>query len=693
MLNLPRTNSVRCFVCCAVLLSILQSVRADILLPDGTPNPSHPTFYAWFDASDGVNGQGTPPDGASVTSWIDRTGNEHDLLRTSTNPDQQPTFREEIANGYPAVEFDGNDYLWGDSSGEFGAIAGDKTFFFVVQVHVADGGYVFDSSSGGGRNAVLTGQSASPAKWNIFTGYEPPTVGPLVDVEVFQVHSVKISSGYNEHFINGESVSSGTSQMATLKGLILGSRYTVDYFLQGELAEMLIYDELLGDLDRQAIEGYLIDKHPITEPPVIYPEYVDVFEGGDGLYPSYRIPAIITTLEGTILAFCEARQGGDHSKNDIVMRRSTDGGDTWEPLQVLHDAGGDSLNDPLVVQVREGAHAGRILLLYMRFPEGCHTNCVDIGYGPNSSHNYLMYSDDDGVTWDGPFDVTEQVRRITSNFAGTPGIGIQKRHEPHTGRIVMPLRQGPISHIQMYALFSDDGGDSWTWGDLVDDSQTPGGGDEVQMVELADGSLLLNARSRYGTKHRKIARSVDGGETWSSLEDDDELVEPQCMATVLSLADPIDGFTKSRILYAGPDSTISRIMGTVHVSYDGGETWPVSRVMYPGGYAYSCLTVIDQCNSIGCLFERDGYQYISLARYNLDWITDGDDTLADDPPCDDCPGDVDDDDAVNVVDLLILLADWGCADLPGLCIGDIVADGIVDVSDLLLLLAMWGPCQ
>ena len=373
------------------------------------------------------------------------------------------------------------------------------------------------------------------------------------------------------------------------------------------------------------------------------------------------------------------------------MRRSTDGGDTWGNVVVLHDAGGDSLNDPLVLQVREGPNAGRIILIYMRFPQGCHTNCVVPGYdGPNICRNYMMHSDDDGVTWAQPVEVTQQVRRETTNFAGTPGFGIQKRYPPNAGRLVFPLRQGPAGTVKIYALYSDDGGDTWTWGDLVDDSQTPGGGDEVQMIELVDGSLMLNARSYSGTKHRKIARSVDGGQTWSPLVDENQLIEPQVMAGVIRYTDPLDGYTQSRILYAGPFSQSSRVLGTVHLSYDDGVTWPIRKTIYPGPYAYSVQTVID-CQTIGVLFERDGYQHISLARFDLEWLTDGGDTVLGKAECRDdaCPGDIDGNLEVGFSDLILLLNAWGpCSGCPE----DLDADDNVGFADLSLLLAAWGRC-
>ena len=603
------------------------TASAQILALDGTPNTGHPTFYAWFDAADGVNGAGAPADGTAVTHWNDRTGQGRDLLRVSTNPAQRPVFRTAFANGHPAVDFDGDAYIWGNNSGEFGTITGAKTIFIVTRADAASGGYAFDGTSASQRNAFFTGQTANPAQWVVYTGNEPVTANALVGTGVFRTHSMTLDQGASEHFINGASNATGTTALAPLGGLILGSRYSVGHFFVGAIAEILVYDAVLSAADRQAIEGYLLGKHPPVDPPPP-PPVIDVFDTGDGLYAAYRIPAIVTTQAGTVLAFAEGRESlSDHAKNDIVMRRSIDGGDTWGPIVVLHDDGDNSLNNPCAVQLHSGPNAGRVLLMYQRYPQGCHESCVVPGYsGPNICRSFLMISDDDGVTWSAPHETTAQVKPpVATSIAGGPGVGIQKRRAPHAGRVIFPFNRGPNPNWKVYAVYSDDGGATWAYGQIADDSQSPGVGNEVQMAELADGSVLLNSRSNAGTKHRKIAHSLDGGATWTPLVDETQLVEPQCMASTLRYTDPIDGMTP-RLLYAGPNSQASRVKGTVWMSYDEGQTWPIQREIWPGGYAYSVLSVIDD-QTIGVLFERDNYQHISLTKFDLQWLTQGDDCV------------------------------------------------------------------
>jgi sialidase-1 len=611
------------------LLALLSGIAAPVhaqATVGGVPDPTYPGLHGWYDAADGVNGPGSPSDGASVTSWADRSVSGNDLVRSSTDAGQRPTYLASAANGLPAVDFDGNDYLWGDSGAEFGTLAGSKTILAVVEVDTADGGYVFDSSSGAGRNAAFTGQIADPGRWHQYTG-QVITVGPQVSTGVAQVHTFSFDAAGHSHRINGVEVSSGSGALDSLAGIVLGARFNLANRFDGRISELLVYSELLGSADRDAVEGYLLTKHPVSEPPP-QPTFTDVFDGGVG-YPSYRIPSVLETESGILLAFAEGRASlADHAENDIVMRRSADGGATWEPLVTLADEGTDSLNNPCALQVESGPHAGRILLMYQRYPVGCHESCVVPGHsGPNICRGYLMHSDDDGLTWSAPREVTTEVKRPTgaTSIASGPGVGIQLRRGPFAGRILMPFNQGP-NPWKVYAAYSDDGGDTWAYGALCDDSQTSGCGNEVQMVELVDGTVMLNSRNFGGIGLRKRAFSFDGGLSWTPLEDDPGLAEPGCMASVLRHTDPLDGISSSRIAYAGPNSTTGRVDGTVHLSYDEGQTWSVSKLLKPGFYAYSVLASLGN-GDLGVLFESANYDRITFARVPVAWLTDGADCV------------------------------------------------------------------
>ena len=346
------------------------------------------------------------------------------------------------------------------------------------------------------------------------------------------------------------------------------------------------------------------------------PELITVFEAGKDGFPTCRIPSLLAATDGTLLAFCEGRQHrGDHACNSIVLKRSSDGGRTWEPARVVADEGGDSLNDPSAVLDHRN---GRVILHYTRFAEGYHSDKAVPGYDdPRAARNYVISSADSGASWSEPVEVTRQVKRPEVRCAVTTcGVGIQLRRGPHAGRLVHAVYQfgGQVSR-EAYAIYSDDGGASWTMGACA---RTPddAGAAEPQVVELADGRILLNARTRTGL--RKVAESNDGGASFSDLASDPALIDPACQASILRCGDPLDG-DPSRLLFSNPASQTERLNGTVRLSLDEGATWPVGRTICAGSFAYSCLAVLAD-GMLGCLFEADDYQRIVLARFSLGWL-------------------------------------------------------------------------
>lgn len=357
------------------------------------------------------------------------------------------------------------------------------------------------------------------------------------------------------------------------------------------------------------------------------PEFSDVFTSGQEGYASIRIPAVLATNSGNVLAFAEGRQRpSDQAENDIVTKRSTDGGKTWSPLQVIHEDGANSLNNPTVVQERE---SGRIFLMYQRIPAHLkeHSASTATGLdGPDIYRNLLVWSDDDGKTWSKPLDVTATTKRPerATTVASGPGIGIQLTRGPHKGRLIIPFNEGPYGKWQNYAVFSDDAGKTWRYGADVPDAFVPDGKggersqiNEVQMVELSDGSIRLSTRQFAGAKVRRTSISRDGGESWSTVSELPELTDPSCMQGLLRYSFD-DGAGKGRLLHTGPDST-KRDHGAVYLSTDDGATWPVKRELYPGGFAYSVPTRLAD-GTVGVLFEADGYKRIVFARFPIGWV-------------------------------------------------------------------------
>jgi sialidase-1 len=357
------------------------------------------------------------------------------------------------------------------------------------------------------------------------------------------------------------------------------------------------------------------------------PEFSDVFTAGEGNYKSIRIPSVVVSKRGTVLAFAEGRAArADQAANDIILKRSADRGKSWGALHLIHEDGAHSLNNPTAVVEQD---SGRVFLIYQRIPahlKEASKNTQTSFEGTNIYRNLLVWSDDDGATWTKPLDVTRATKRPTraTTIASGPGIGIQLTRGPHRSRLIFPFNEGPYWQWNNFSVFSDDRGKTWKCGENVPGAFLPDPKlgersqiNEVQMVECSDGSIRLNSRQFSGAKVRKTSLSRDGGVTWSPVEDVSELRDPSCNASILRYSFD-DAKGHGRIFYSGPDST-KRDTGTVHLSLDDGATWSVKRVLWPGSFAYSVLTKLPD-GTVGCLFEADNYVRIIFARFPLAWI-------------------------------------------------------------------------
>lgn len=357
------------------------------------------------------------------------------------------------------------------------------------------------------------------------------------------------------------------------------------------------------------------------------PEVADVFVPRADGFASIRIPSVVVSKKGVVLAFAEGRAANaDQAKNKILLKRSSDGGRTWGQVAVIAADGEKALNNPCAVVDR---NSGLVLLVYQSYPAGVgeRSGTIQPGYdGELVVKNWLITSNDDGLTWTKPRDITRQTKRekIVTTVAGGPGIGIQLRHGPHAGRMLIPFNEGPFGVWNIYAVYSDDLGQTWQMGAAAPGGLVDAGKgkktstvNEAQFVELQDGSIRFNVRRWAGKAVRKTCVSNDGGQTWSKVEDAPDLADPGCMGSVLRYTDPADG-GKSRILFSGPQST-KRENGTVFVSYDEGQTWPVKRVLCKDSFAYSCLTTLPD-GVIGCLYEAEGTKKIVFARLTLHWL-------------------------------------------------------------------------
>lgn len=346
------------------------------------------------------------------------------------------------------------------------------------------------------------------------------------------------------------------------------------------------------------------------------PQKIDVFTSGQEGYHTFRIPSVIVTKKGTVLAFCEGRKNSrsDTGDIDLVLKRSLDGGKTWQPMQIVWDDAGNTCGNPCPVVDRT---TGAIWLpLTHNLGQDSEKQIVD-GSSKGSRTVWLTKSEDDGVTWARPVEITATTKDPKWTWYATgPGVGIQAK----AGRLVIPCDnkadQGKTR--QSHVIYSDDHGKTWKLGGIVGPNCN-----ESQVVEKADDTLLLNMRSYQANNRRLVATSKDGGITWSKPVEDQALIEPVCQGSIVRYSDEKNG-GKNRLLFSNPASTKREKM-TVRLSHDEGGTWPVSRLLHEGPAAYSCLTVTSD-GVIGCLYEcgdKSAYDKITFARFSLDWLTGG----------------------------------------------------------------------
>ncbi|MFC2123395.1 exo-alpha-sialidase [Bacteroidota bacterium] len=346
----------------------------------------------------------------------------------------------------------------------------------------------------------------------------------------------------------------------------------------------------------------------------------------DGVEYGYRIPALIVSRTGTLLAFAERRVGlHDHAQNDIVLKRSTDNGNDWESMQVIADMGKKSLNDPCAVVLE----SGRILLMYQMFPYGIHTinsgwiQMADNGYdGPRNTKTFMVYSDDDGKTWSDPKDMTKIIRPVNRISVGSPGIGIQLSRGDYKGRIIFPLYftrrlNERVCDWTNAVGWSDDEGVTWQISNDIQEIGHTGKGNEAQVVELSDGSIMFIARNQGGF-FRKYSISRDGGSTWENMRVHYELPGVACQGSILRYSFGKD--EENLIIHSNPANRYSRTDGTVRLSYDDGQSWKVGREVAPSAFfAYSCLAKLKD-DRIGLLYETDNYRKIDFISFSPDWV-------------------------------------------------------------------------
>lgn len=319
----------------------------------------------------------------------------------------------------------------------------------------------------------------------------------------------------------------------------------------------------------------------------------------------YRIPAIVTAPNGDLIAAIDERvpSCGDlkWSKDiNIVLRRSDDNGKTWSPIETIIDFPlGKSASDPSMIVDKV---TDDVFLFY---------NYMNLDTEKDIYYLHVMKSSDNGKTWSKPEDITAQIAKPEwhNDFKFiTSGRGIQTS----TGKLLhcmVNLNSG------MHLFGSDDHGKTWYF---IDTPISPA--NESKVIELADGTWMVNARANDKKGVRYVHTSSDEGKTWTTKAEP-QLIDPGCNASIIRYTSIKDGFKKNRILFANAASKKGRVNMTVKISYDEGKTWSEGKSIYEGKSAYSDLTILEN-GDIGLFFEQDGHTKNPFVSFSLKWLTD-----------------------------------------------------------------------
>ena len=354
------------------------------------------------------------------------------------------------------------------------------------------------------------------------------------------------------------------------------------------------------------------------------PERTVLFNMGDYDSQYWRIPALVTAADNSLVAVVDKRGsslGELPNTISIMSRRSTDNGKNWsEPVVVAQGGNGKTYGDPAVVLDKK---TGNLICMFVG----------DQGLWNATPYNrqgiYVSKSTDNGVSWSEPVAITDQVYANHSSwYAGFAGSGHGLCLKDGRLMFVLAIRATSATGVPLhnYAIYSDDGGDNWT---LSTNAATTAG-DEAKVVELEDGDILMSIRNP-SKGNRIFCKSTDRGQTWGKAYFETELKDPACNGDIIRYSYSTDEGSegKSRLLHSLPESTTTRENVTIYLSEDDGETWPIKKRLVDGYSAYSSLTVLSD-GTIGALVEEgkwdsnlpgeDGFQLV-FYRFTMDWLT------------------------------------------------------------------------
>jgi len=328
---------------------------------------------------------------------------------------------------------------------------------------------------------------------------------------------------------------------------------------------------------------------------------VTVFKAGTDGYHTFRIPAVVRAKNGDLLAFAEGRKRGvsDHGDIDIVLKRSSDNGQSWGAVQLVqdeseHPAAKVWIGNPTpVVDKMDPARPGRIWLVFTR----------------SNAQMFVSSSDDNGQSWSARRDITQSAGNESWGwYAAGPVHAIQLERGPHAGRLVVPCDHRAVAKESWgsHLVYSDDHGATWKLGAAdTHAAADPLHPNECVAVELVDGRVYVNAREHNGSDpaSRVVATSSDGGQTFDApFAAEPSITSPVCQNSLIRFAAADRGDGHNVLIYAGPGHHKERRDLTILVSFDEAKTWGRKTVIHSGPVAYCDLIKLDD-KRIGVLYE------------------------------------------------------------------------------------------
>lgn len=344
-----------------------------------------------------------------------------------------------------------------------------------------------------------------------------------------------------------------------------------------------------------------------------------VFQKGTDGYSCFRIPAIVMTKNGTLLAFAEGRKNdcGDEGDIDLVLKRSSDTGKTWSKLSVVWSDADNTCGNPAPVVDR---NTGKISLL-MTWNKGDDAiGTINAGTSKDTRRVYLTSSTDEGVSWAAPKEITTSVKQANWGWYATgPCHGIQLSAGPNKDRMIVPcdyIEVGSGRRGNSHVIYSDDAGATWKLGGVP--PMVPGlNPNESTIAELPDNKLILNMRVGGNENQRLSSISADGGITWSVPYNEPQLIDPVCQGSLLSAI--LGG--SHHLFFSNPAATTRKTM-TVKMSQDQGAKWDKKNIVFDGPAGYSDLVLLND-TQLGLLYEAgvarytDGIAFKKVAVANI----------------------------------------------------------------------------